>query len=337
MPYLEQLLRAPGVASGPNAASAEALQLAALLVRDFPADTTTPDPLVARLLDCLRHCGEPALIEQFLLAVPASGVYGGAENDALARAAQCLAPQRAADLIERIVAVNAGFAINAVAGLLLTCSRWRGVAPSLLLPAARILLGALMGRAALADGAERWRWRHLAPVGAEGVRDLLLAFGLLGADDLADAALAHMLSTLDLDHVLLPAALAPANGDGANAALGPLHLAVLQRVRQRIALDLAPPPEWRRSSALACNCADCAALGRFLDDAAAPSWHFAAAQGRRQHIEAAIRAGQCDLGVETVRKGSPHTLMCTKNQASYECRVLQRRQDLEHERLLMAY
>jgi hypothetical protein len=34
--------------------------------------------------------------------------------------------------------------------------------------------------------------------------------------------------------------------------------------------------------------------------------------------------------VRTERRGSPHTLVCTKNQASYERHVAQRKQDLTH-------
>lgn len=350
LPYLEQLLRARGGGAGPGGDDAEARQLAALLVRDFPVNMAPPPPIVARLLDCLVDCGDAALIEQFLLAVPATGVYGGAENAALARAAQCLAPRRAADLIERVIAANAAFSIDAVAALLSLCSRWRGVAPALLLPAAGALLDGLTGRHATSADAERWRWRRRVAVGADGVRDTLQALHRIGAEELAGAALAHMLSSLDLDRVLLPAALALADADGADggeggeggegadgafAPLGALRLAVLQRVRQRIALDLAPPPDWRRASALECDCADCAALARFLADPAAPDWRFAAAQSRRLHVEAAIRAAVCDLDLETVRKGNPHTLVCTKNQASYQRRVQQRVQDVAHERRLM--
>jgi hypothetical protein len=40
-----------------------------------------------------------------------------------------------------------------------------------------------------------------------------------------------------------------------------------------------------------------------------------------------IRQGRHDCSTE--RKGSPHVLVCTKNQASYERRVAQRRADLD--------
>jgi hypothetical protein len=36
------------------------------------------------------------------------------------------------------------------------------------------------------------------------------------------------------------------------------------------------------------------------------------------------------VDLTTEKRGSPHTLIATKNQASYERRVKQRRQDLDH-------
>ena len=37
----------------------------------------------------------------------------------------------------------------------------------------------------------------------------------------------------------------------------------------------------------------------------------------------------CDLDLTTEKRGSPHALVATKNQASYERRAKQRRQDVE--------
>jgi hypothetical protein len=51
-------------------------------------------------------------------------------------------------------------------------------------------------------------------------------------------------------------------------------------------------------------------------------------------VERAIRDNRCDLDLRTERRGSPHGLVCTKNQASYERRVTQRRQDLADLELL---
>jgi hypothetical protein len=47
-------------------------------------------------------------------------------------------------------------------------------------------------------------------------------------------------------------------------------------------------------------------------------------------VELAVRQHRCDLDLTTEKRGSPHTLICTKNQASYGRRVEQRQTDLEH-------
>jgi hypothetical protein len=58
-------------------------------------------------------------------------------------------------------------------------------------------------------------------------------------------------------------------------------------------------------------------------------WRLKAREADRRHVEDSIRQGWCDVDCSTERKGSPHVLVCTKNQTSYECRVAQRRADLD--------
>ena len=50
---------------------------------------------------------------------------------------------------------------------------------------------------------------------------------------------------------------------------------------------------------------------------------------KREHIESVIRAARTDLDLVTARKGSPHALVCTKNQSTYERRARQHRTDLD--------
>jgi hypothetical protein len=92
---------------------------------------------------------------------------------------------------------------------------------------------------------------------------------------------------------------------------------------------LAPPADWRREARSSCRCEHCLALGRFLQSADQEVWRFKAREAERRHVEDSIRQGRCDVDCSTERKGSPHVLVCTKNQASYERRVAQRRADLD--------
>ena len=78
------------------------------------------------------------------------------------------------------------------------------------------------------------------------------------------------------------------------------------------------------------TCADCHELGAFLVASHQQQWRLKAVQGRRTHVEQSIRNAACDLDLTTEKRGSPHTLVAIKNQASYERRVKQRLQDLKH-------
>ena len=135
-----------------------------------------------------------------------------------------------------------------------------------------------------------------------------------------------------IDGVLLPAAL---HLDESAETPGPqsvqiLRDAVVVHLRQRIAEPLEPPADWRRPSAIACGCSYCQDLSHFLADRSQSAWLLKAAQAARSHVEASIRSNSCDLDYVTEERGRPYTLRCTKNQATYQRRVEQRRQDLAH-------
>ena len=59
-------------------------------------------------------------------------------------------------------------------------------------------------------------------------------------------------------------------------------------------------------------------------------------QDLRQHVETMIARLRLDIRCETERKGSPHTLICTKTRATYERRCTQYAEDVAHMRLLIA-
>src|SRR5205807_6530483 len=57
-------------------------------------------------------------------------------------------------------------------------------------------------------------------------------------------------------------------------------------------------------------------------------YHFRAAEHRRRHVADHIR--HCDVDLKTERRGSPHTLVCTKNTASYQVNLNTFHRDQEH-------
>lgn len=172
------------------------------------------------------------------------------------------------------------------------------------------------------------------------VVDLLTALSVLDRG-LAERAVDHLLAwpkTYGLDAVIVPAALTLTErasvSDG--AAVQCLRDAALAHLNARIAEPLKPPPNWTRASAIACRCADCAELSRFLADPERKTWTFKAAEPKRRHLEESIQRNACDVDCATERSGRPYGLVCAKNQASYEKRALQRKKDLKDQALLAA-
>ena len=91
---------------------------------------------------------------------------------------------------------------------------------------------------------------------------------------------------------------------------------------------MAPPENWQRASTLGCNCVDCQQLSRFLASPQERTWGFKAVQQRRDHLASTIKTAMCDVDTATDQRGRPYSLICTKNQASYDRRVMQREQDV---------
>ena len=111
-------------------------------------------------------------------------------------------------------------------------------------------------------------------------------------------------------------------------AFGALYEACAAHLKARIAEPLEAPQDWTRPSRIGCKCQHCSALSNFLADPRLESWALRAAQQIRTHVETEIGRASADLDTETLRKGSPHSLIAVKNQASYKRRVAQRKQDL---------
>ncbi len=277
---------------------------------------------------------DTAHIEAFLADIVAEGVYGKNDNEALLRAADLLETQRAVELIRRIIARNAARALSACGDLLARASDARGTDADRaagLIPAAKALVEALPGDPALAAKPDPWKRQVAVEPGF--VVDLMSALCRIDAT-LAGRAADHLLSwpaAYGLDPVLIPAVLRlteqamSRNGAGVQR----LRTACLAHLRARIAEPLEPPPDWRRASRLACKCAHCSELSGFLDDPERQVWTLKAAEAKRHHVEDSVRRSGCDLDLSTQRRGSPYSLVCTKNQASYERRVEQRKKDLE--------
>ena len=91
-----------------------------------------------------------------------------------------------------------------------------------------------------------------------------------------------------------------------------------------------PPADFRREASIRCRCADCQELVKFLRDPQEQVHRFPVRKDRRQHLHQMIETHECDVEHVTERRGSPQTLVCTKNTASFQRRVRQYEEDREH-------
>jgi 2OG-Fe(II) oxygenase superfamily len=346
LPYLDDLVRRRAEGGGERQSPLwrEAHDLAGHMLAQWPRRDWYPRSGkapgdAARMLTLLTQLDDTDLIERFLTEVTAAGVYGKGDNAAIIAALGRLPPSRAATLVERIVAEAATSSFGACADLLARTAATLGPQHvSGLAGAATRLVEALPEDRARAAPDEPWQ--HGPRVGPAAVVDLLTGLGAIDPA-LADQAVEHILArpkTYGLDAILVPAAraLVGAGRMRGAAAVERLRAACVAHLRARAAEPLAPPADWRRAATLPCPCRSCADLSRFLADPNRQTWILKAAEAERRHVEDSIQQAQADLDLTTDRRGRPYSLVCTKNQASYERRAKQRRQDLKDLALLAA-
>ncbi|MGH7947431.1 MAG: hypothetical protein ACREF9_20855, partial [Opitutaceae bacterium] len=90
-----------------------------------------------------------------------------------------------------------------------------------------------------------------------------------------------------------------------------------------------PPTDWRQDAAVSCRCADCRELQTFVLDPVERVHRFRVRQDRRQHLHQTIDRHGLEMTHVTERKGSPQTLVCTKDRRSYRRRCDQYKQDID--------
>jgi hypothetical protein len=196
--------------------------------------------------------------------------------------------------------------------------------------AAEALVAALPGDPE-ATPKDQWGRRRLARLESTSVVDIVGLVDRVG-EPLASRAAAHMLAWpghFGIDGIIVPALKRLLR---VKAKRGPafdvLLRAGIAHLERRISEPQQAPRDWTRPNEIRCSCQHCAELGRFLVDPATEQWTLRAAQQTRTHVESEIRNARADLDCETIRRGSPHSLVCTKNEASYRRRIAQRKQDL---------
>jgi hypothetical protein len=336
LPYLKGLTRRweDGGGETQSALWREAHELSGLMLRYWqgPSWGTQDETNSSQMLDVQVRLSDTACIDASLSKLSAQGIYAAGDNEAIVRAAALLSRSRATELLVQIIRRNAPAHLCGCGDLLLRCAEAKPRPIGEPRDIATALIEVMPGDPARPTGLEAWQ--HSPPVKPAFVVDLLTACSRIDAG-LAKRAIEYLLAwpkAYKPDDVLIKAALVFARRLECTGwpAIQRLRAASLEHLRRRIALPLEAPRNWARENQLKCQCADCHELAKFLINSDQEQWQFKAAQDRRSHLEQIVRRSSCDLDLVTLRHGSPHTLLATKNRASYERRARQRREDLEH-------
>ena len=293
-----------------------------------------PASAAAQLLVLLARLKDVEHIAAFIAkGSPASDAddgwcYTADDNAAIVAALRALPAPQAGHLVLNLVHAHSDMHMGGCVDLLARIGSL-AAAPAHWLPAAQAMVAALPGDAP-----------HRAPQPRHWQRESMTANAvsrLLPALDHIDAALAIqaveliMVSpgTYGLDTVVVPALriLAGVPAHFKQAAVQRLRSAGLAHLLARVDQPLAAPTDWARQAKLSCSCAHCTALSHFLDSATESTWRLRARESDRSHVQTTIKSDQSDVDCLVERKGSPHVLVCTKNQATYERRVAQRKMD----------
>jgi len=338
LPYLEDLLNQWQAAAPEKGRTAkqQAVALAGLMIASWPSggwfDTARLEPTeTGRMLHLLTRLKEPDLIEQLLHQLTAQEEHATADNESLLSAIALLPDDVAARWLASLIAAHGIAAFDACAALLQDAlNGCFSNQPSLLHPATQTLVAALPGDPDHTSK-DKWGRSKLARPSITGIVNAVTIVDRIHSD-LAINAAEHILAWpkhFGVDAMVVPAVKRLVQSENHNgAALNDLRLACIAHLENRIAEPLEAPKDWTRPSQVGCDCQYCSELSLFLANPNEECWTLRVRQQIRDHVEDTIRHAKADLDRETLKRGSPHSLICTKNDASYQRRVAQRKQDL---------
>jgi len=116
----------------------------------------------------------------------------------------------------------------------------------------------------------------------------------------------------------------------------PFHLALntcITRINNDVGDTIRPPTNWNlRVTGYNCHdphCSSCAKVKAFLNNPSMKEFSFKAKLSERTHVERMVRAHTNDVRFQTLRVGTPHTLLITKEWNSYRELVAARQKDVK--------
>ena len=344
IPYLRGKVKIAAAAPEKPAAFQEAVALSRRVVEawentqsHYHYGTSAKEPCRAEMLDILGSLGEAEPLEQFTGRI-VTREYDGTENAALAAHAELLKPAKAGRIFCDLVSANAQWFLGACVNLLTRLLRQASAKPPADWTAAFQKIAAVivdgLGRAQNVSKKDlphsNWqRTEKAKPADAELVADLLDALALLEAEALREKAAASIIAraaVFDPGSVVVPALTSLHERNGPSIESEGAFLRLWQHAAEFLLARGEHPPEapndWRQDVKIPCRCQDCRALTKFAHDPKAQVGRFSVRKDRRQHLHQMIERKGLDMTHVTERKGSPHTLVCTKSRSAYqrECR-----------------
>lgn len=342
LPYLKERIEACGTKGASSAAREEAVALARRLVdawKDAPESPSFRQPVRPEkrdgMLRLLIDLGDATLLEKFIAEVVTRD-YDGSDNAALVASARLLGEEKTGRLYSELVRPHMRVLHGHCVALLraLTSgnktsakSEWQSALRQIA-EAAVSRLDEVRKNQRENEWMDRWMSEQARPVNAALVANLLDVLGELDASALRAAAVekfAARPAVFDPVTILVPA-LAMIHQWEATAKRLWEHGADF--LLQRSGRPPESPREWRQDVKLSCACADCRELQAFTLDPVEQMHRFRMRQDRRQHLHQQIEKHSLDMTHVTERKGSPQTLVCTKDRRSYKRRCDQYREDI---------
>ncbi len=279
--------------------------------------------------------------------------YDGTENEALAEVMPLIGAEEAGEFLVSLVAEQFPKRPGAVVELLVLAGEiadliegegWREALRRCVRGALIGLEGALQREVKVRADREARRLRQLdvepvrstppkAWIDHEAVRDLFLVARPLDLDREATAAAratgAH--PQIVTPGRMLPAALEGMHEDeelARSAVYARLWMQAADFLLARSSAVPSEPSDWTIAADVACGCEDCASLRAFCQDPAKRVGRFSVRKDRRKHLHRTIDSYRLDLDHVTERRGSPYTLVCTKNRVSHPRRLREYAKDL---------
>jgi hypothetical protein len=281
-----------------------------------------------RMAQLLVRLSALDLLESFVQG-PLTSRYQEQDHDALILAGRALGEERAGPALANVIAAHMIRAPKSCVLLLGRVANELG-APSAL-PPARAAVDGLSPEALAAVPA--WQHGRIEPT---TLASLLKTLWELGDAALAERTVASALQRFGVDTMLVPVAVALAADAQDHAGWAALRGAVVAHLQARASEPLEAPSDLARPASWDCKCEPCRAVRAFLADPQKETLSLKAVQHVRDHVASQLGHVGADVDLQTIKKGSPHTLLCTKNQKSYERRVAVRKSDLAALRALGA-